>query len=114
MYKKLIFLFSLCYLASYVFLSVFGRYEGNYSAIEKIIGPCLCASSVEQWQPAYTIFAKGMSEKKLYTNYLGKIYYPLILADQSMWHVNKEIPIRFFTPEELEIQEKNLREHGHI
>ena len=113
MYKKLIAILSASYVISYFLLTSFGRYEDSYSAIGKIIGPCLCMSSIEQWQPAYTVFATNNSGK-IYTNIFGKLYYPLIVTDQDTWHLNKEIHRREFTPEEIEKQMENLRVHGHI
>jgi len=113
MYKKLTAVVFAFYVISYIFLSFFGRYEESYSAIEKIIGPCLCLSSIEQWQPTYAVFAKDNSGK-IYTNIVGKLYYPLILADQGTWHLNKEILRHHFTPEEIKKQMENLRTNGHI
>jgi hypothetical protein len=113
MYKRSIIIFMACYVLSYFFISFFGRYEESYSAIGKIFGPCLCFSSVEQWQPAYTVFAKDNSGK-IYTNIFGKVYYPLISVDQKWWHLHREIPTHMLTPEEIEKQMENLRKYGHI
>jgi hypothetical protein len=113
-YKKMLLVILTTYVTVYLLLSSFGRFEGNYAAIEKIIGPCLCASSIIQWQPAYVVFASANWNEKPYTNYLGKLYYPLVMADQKYWHITQKIVPRFFTPEEIEIQAKNLKEHGHI
>ena len=80
------------YFGIYFFLSSSGRYEANYSVISKIVGPCLCVSDSEEWQPLWIIFAHSSASSgrhAFYANSLGYIFLPLVNIDQQYWHPAK-------------------------
>jgi hypothetical protein len=78
------------YVLSYLVLSFNGAYGDNVSILAKIGTPCLCISDMNEWQPLF-ISAAHLPEgdplkRKLYTNYLGYLYMPLVVLDQTFWH----------------------------
>lgn len=89
------------YIISYLLLSIAGKYEDNFSTITKIVGPCPCLSDSMQWQPAFTLFARG-GQNTLYANSLGRLYAPLVIADQRVWHPTTKIVRHEMTKQELQ------------
>jgi len=68
------------YLASYFYLSVNGGYELYKTGVVKQFG--LPTWDVWLWQPEFGRYDPYFSR----TDILGRIYSPLISADQNIWH----------------------------
>jgi hypothetical protein len=84
-------LVSLCaYALSYSALSLNGAYDDNVSVLAKMGKLCLCMSDVHEWQPLFISAAhlpeREASQRKLYTNFLGYFFMPLLVLDQTLWH----------------------------
>ena len=98
------------YSSVYAFLSISGQYEGDADILDKIYGPCICASEDEYWQPRHVILAR-YSDKFLVNSY-GYLFFPLVKLDQRWWHPTKPIEYRPMTDAELVQWMKKMKEQN--
>jgi hypothetical protein len=86
-----VFVFGSLYLASYLFLSFFGRYQNNSTSFDQIgRGWCWPISDRDEWQPKLVIVVTWPYSQSLFANPLGYFFLPAVYLDRLLVH-----PTRF-------------------
>ncbi len=85
------------YVGSYVALSLCGGYVMTQSGDVRYADGGMSVTDIDQWQPCFTFYQhfRTMNGSRIVrANFLGYVYAPLILLDQTFFHRT----VRHFDP----------------